>query len=93
MGALQEEARINLTVVHTMERNKRNSIASFPMRPERANEDRDGTAGFGLGEMGLSAPSQVSGAMRLPRPGRVHYSIERSRCAATGYVVSSGTNQ
>lgn len=71
MGALQEQAHINLTtinVAHTMERNKRNSIASFPLRPERANEDRDGAAGFGLGELGTNGPSQVSGVMRLPRP-------------------------
>lgn len=70
MGALQEQAHVNLTAVniaHTMERNKRNSIASFPLRPERASEDRDGAAGFGLGELGVNGPSQVSGVMRLPR--------------------------
>lgn len=69
MGALQEQAHINLTainVAHTMERNKRNSIASFPMRPERTYEDRDAAAGFGLGEPGINGPSQVSGVMRLP---------------------------
>lgn len=70
MGVLQKKAHINLTavtIVHTMERNKRNSIAGFPMRPERINEDRDGTGGFGLSEMGMNAPSQVSCMMRFPR--------------------------
>lgn len=89
MGALQEEARIDLTainVAHTMERNKRNSIASFPLRPERANEERDSAAGFGLGELGMNGPSQVSGVMRLPRPELARYSAERSPCSAAGYV-------
>uniref|UniRef100_A0A3B5B2Y8 dual-specificity kinase n=1 Tax=Stegastes partitus TaxID=144197 RepID=A0A3B5B2Y8_9TELE len=34
-----------------MERNKRNSIAGFPMRPERLNEDRDGVGGVGVGRV------------------------------------------
>lgn len=70
MGALQKKAHINLTaitIVRTMERNKRNSIAGFPMRPERINEDRDGAGGFGLSEMGMNAPSQVSHMMCFPR--------------------------
>lgn len=89
MGALQEQAHVNLTAVniaHTMERNKRNSIASFPLRPERASEDRDGAAGFGLGELGVNGPSQVSGVMRLPRLERVRYSVWHSRCPAAGCV-------
>lgn len=65
MGAIQKKkAHINLTaitIVHiTMERNKRNSIAGFPTRPERFNEDRDGIGGFGVGDMGMNPPSQVS---------------------------------
>ncbi|KAM8728387.1 dual specificity testis-specific protein kinase 2 [Acanthopagrus schlegelii] len=42
-----------------MDRNKRNSIAGFPMRPERNNEDRDGVGGVGVSEMGMNPPSQV----------------------------------
>lgn len=96
MGALQEQAHVNLTtinVAHTMERNKRNSIASFPLRPERANEDRDSAAGFGLGELGMNGPSQVSGVMRPPRLGRVHYSVEHSRRPATGCVWDKSSIQ
>ncbi|XP_057713549.1 dual specificity testis-specific protein kinase 2 [Corythoichthys intestinalis] len=40
-----------------MDRNKRNSIAAFPTRPERLAEDRDG--GLGVCEMGMGPPSQV----------------------------------
>ncbi|TKS79462.1 Dual specificity testis-specific protein kinase 2 [Collichthys lucidus] len=43
----------------TMDRNKRNSIAGFPTRPERINEDKDGLGGVGVGEMGMGPPSQV----------------------------------
>ncbi|XP_070829865.1 dual specificity testis-specific protein kinase 2 [Chaetodon trifascialis] len=39
-----------------MDRNKRNSIAGFPTRPD---EDRDGIGGIGVGEMGMNPPSQV----------------------------------
>ncbi|XP_038573349.1 dual specificity testis-specific protein kinase 2 [Micropterus salmoides] len=42
-----------------MDRNKRNSIAGFPTRPERINEDREGIGGVGVGEMGMGPPSQV----------------------------------
>ncbi|XP_054622593.1 dual specificity testis-specific protein kinase 2 isoform X1 [Dunckerocampus dactyliophorus] len=42
-----------------MERNKRNSIAGFPTRPERFAEDRDGLGGLGVCEMGMGPPSQV----------------------------------
>uniref|UniRef100_A0AAQ5ZMT7 Protein kinase domain-containing protein n=1 Tax=Amphiprion ocellaris TaxID=80972 RepID=A0AAQ5ZMT7_AMPOC len=43
-----------------MDRNKRKSIAGFPMRPERGlNEDRDGIGGVGVSEMGMGPPSQV----------------------------------
>ncbi|XP_035527216.1 dual specificity testis-specific protein kinase 2 isoform X1 [Morone saxatilis] len=42
-----------------MDRNKRNSIAGLPTRPERSNEDRDGIGGVGVGEMGMGPPSQV----------------------------------
>ncbi|XP_019739254.1 dual specificity testis-specific protein kinase 2 isoform X2 [Hippocampus comes] len=42
-----------------MDRNKRNSIAAFPTRPERLAEDRDGVAGLGVCEMGVGPPSQV----------------------------------
>lgn len=41
----------------TMDRNKRNSIASFPTRPERLADDRDGLGGLGADDMG--PPSQV----------------------------------
>uniref|UniRef100_A0A3Q3RXN8 dual-specificity kinase n=1 Tax=Mastacembelus armatus TaxID=205130 RepID=A0A3Q3RXN8_9TELE len=34
-----------------MDRNKRNSIAGFPTRPERLNEDRDGIGGVGVGRV------------------------------------------
>lgn len=43
-----------------MDRNKRNSIAGLPTRPERINEDKDGIGGVGAGEMGMGPPSQVS---------------------------------
>ncbi|XP_061694934.1 dual specificity testis-specific protein kinase 2 isoform X2 [Syngnathoides biaculeatus] len=42
-----------------MDRNKRNSIAAFPTRPERLAEDRDGVGGLGVCEMGTGPPSQV----------------------------------
>ncbi|XP_030015356.1 dual specificity testis-specific protein kinase 2 [Sphaeramia orbicularis] len=42
-----------------MDRNKRNSIAGFPMRPERLSEDRDGVGGVGVCETGMGPPSQV----------------------------------
>ncbi|XP_053739481.1 dual specificity testis-specific protein kinase 2 [Synchiropus splendidus] len=42
-----------------MERNKRNSIAGFPTRPERFTEDKDGVSGVGVFEMGMGPPSQV----------------------------------
>ncbi|XP_042353010.1 dual specificity testis-specific protein kinase 2-like [Plectropomus leopardus] len=42
-----------------MDRNKRNSIAGFPTRPERINEDRDGIGGVGVCEIGMGPPSQV----------------------------------
>ncbi|KAM4551370.1 dual specificity testis-specific protein kinase 2 isoform 1-T2 [Odontesthes bonariensis] len=40
-----------------MDRNKRNSIAGFPTRPEHLSEDGDGAGGVGTSEMG--PPSQV----------------------------------
>ncbi|XP_071774651.1 dual specificity testis-specific protein kinase 2 [Centroberyx gerrardi] len=42
-----------------MDRNKRNSIAGFPMRPDRLHDDRDCIGGGGAGEMGMAPPSQV----------------------------------
>ncbi|KAM8838194.1 dual specificity testis-specific protein kinase 2 [Synchiropus picturatus] len=42
-----------------MERNKRNSIAGFPTRPERFTEDKDGVSGVGVYEMGMGPSSQV----------------------------------
>ncbi|XP_068196009.1 dual specificity testis-specific protein kinase 2 [Antennarius striatus] len=42
-----------------MDRNKRNSIAGFPTRPERINDDRDGIGGLGISEMGMNPLSQV----------------------------------
>ncbi|KAM3604105.1 uncharacterized protein V6R79_006513 [Siganus canaliculatus] len=43
-----------------MDRNKRNSIAGFPTRPERITEaDRDGVGGIGTSEMGMNPLSQV----------------------------------
>ncbi|KAM7379714.1 hypothetical protein PAMP_005245 [Pampus punctatissimus] len=42
-----------------MDRNKRNSIAGFPTRPDRLNEDRDGIGGVGVCDMGMGPPSQV----------------------------------
>ncbi|XP_056148951.1 dual specificity testis-specific protein kinase 2 [Lampris incognitus] len=42
-----------------MERNKRNSIASFPTRPDRLHDDRDGIGGGGAGDVGMTPPSQV----------------------------------
>ncbi|GLD73599.1 dual specificity testis-specific protein kinase 2-like isoform X1, partial [Lates japonicus] len=49
-----------LTIFHiTMDRNKRNSIAGFPTRPERLSEDRDGIGGVGVCEMGMGPPPQV----------------------------------
>lgn len=62
MGTLQKKAHITLTGIIfniTMDRNKRNSIAGFPTRPERNNEDRDGIGGVGVCEMGMGPPSQV----------------------------------
>lgn len=63
MGTLQKKAHITLTGITifyvTMDRNKRNSIAGLPTRPERLNEDRDGIGGVGLGEMGMGPPQQV----------------------------------
>ncbi|XP_029970970.1 dual specificity testis-specific protein kinase 2 [Salarias fasciatus] len=42
-----------------MDRNKRNSIAGFPTRPERLGEDRDSVGGPGLCEIGMGPPSQA----------------------------------
>ncbi|XP_041659795.1 dual specificity testis-specific protein kinase 2 isoform X2 [Cheilinus undulatus] len=42
-----------------MDRNKRNSIAGFPTRTERINEDRDGVGGVGVSETGMGPPPQV----------------------------------
>ncbi|XP_019963551.2 dual specificity testis-specific protein kinase 2 isoform X1 [Paralichthys olivaceus] len=42
-----------------MDRNKRNSIAGFPTRPERLTEDRDTVGGAGVCEMGMGPPPQV----------------------------------
>uniref|UniRef100_A0AAQ4NRB4 Protein kinase domain-containing protein n=1 Tax=Gasterosteus aculeatus aculeatus TaxID=481459 RepID=A0AAQ4NRB4_GASAC len=42
-----------------MDRNKRNSIAGLPTRPERIGEDGAGVGGEGGGEMGAGSPSQV----------------------------------
>ncbi|XP_029309975.1 dual specificity testis-specific protein kinase 2 [Cottoperca gobio] len=42
-----------------MDRNKRNSIAGFPTRHERINEDKEGIGGVGGSEMGMGPPSQV----------------------------------
>ncbi|XP_062259795.1 dual specificity testis-specific protein kinase 2 isoform X1 [Platichthys flesus] len=42
-----------------MDRNKRNSIAGFPTRPERLTEDRDSIGGAGVCEMGMGPPPQV----------------------------------
>ncbi|KAG7525149.1 dual specificity testis-specific protein kinase 2-like [Solea senegalensis] len=42
-----------------MDRNKRNSIAGFPTRPERLNEDRDTVGGVGVCEVGMGPTSQV----------------------------------
>ncbi|XP_049604455.1 dual specificity testis-specific protein kinase 2 [Syngnathus scovelli] len=42
-----------------MDRNKRNSIAAFPTRPERLAEDRDGVAGLAGCEMGTGPSSEV----------------------------------
>ncbi|XP_062284176.1 dual specificity testis-specific protein kinase 2 [Scomber scombrus] len=39
-----------------MDRNKRNSIAGFPTRPDRLNEDRDGIGGVGVCDMGPPPP-------------------------------------
>lgn len=50
-----------ITVSHIiMDRNKRNSIAGFPTRPERLSEDRDDIGGVGACEMGMGPPLQVS---------------------------------
>lgn len=63
-GTLQKNTHNTLTgitVIHvTMERNKRNSIAGFPTRPERLNENRDDIGGVGVCEMGMAPPLQVS---------------------------------
>lgn len=63
VGTLQKNTHNTLTgttVIHvTMERNKRNSIAGFPTRPERLNEDRDDIGGVGVCEMGMAPPLQV----------------------------------
>ncbi|CAN9503028.1 unnamed protein product [Ophioblennius macclurei] len=42
-----------------MDRNKRNSIAGFPTRPERLNEDRESVGGLGVCESGMGPLSQV----------------------------------
>ncbi|KAM8851019.1 dual specificity testis-specific protein kinase 2 [Spinachia spinachia] len=42
-----------------MDRNKRNSIAGLPTRPERTGEVAAGFGGLGGGEMGAGSPSQV----------------------------------
>ncbi|KAM6948301.1 dual specificity testis-specific protein kinase 2 [Aplochiton taeniatus] len=42
-----------------MDRNKRNSIAGFPTRPDRLLDDRDGMGGVGEMGVSLTAPSQV----------------------------------
>ncbi|XP_034559793.1 dual specificity testis-specific protein kinase 2 [Notolabrus celidotus] len=42
-----------------MDRNKRNSIAGFPTRTERINEDRDGVGGVGVSEAGIGPSPQV----------------------------------
>ncbi|KAM4604654.1 dual specificity testis-specific protein kinase 2, partial [Polymixia lowei] len=42
-----------------MDRNKRNSIAGFPTRPDRLHDDREGIGGGGPGDMGVTPPSQV----------------------------------
>ncbi|XP_060940205.1 dual specificity testis-specific protein kinase 2 isoform X2 [Limanda limanda] len=42
-----------------MDRNKRNSIAGFPTRPERFTEDGDSIGGAGVCEMGMGPPPQV----------------------------------
>lgn len=55
-----------------MERNKRNSIAGFPTWTDNINEDRDATGGFGVGEMGLNSPSQVSLCILLRIMHHVH---------------------
>ncbi|XP_077372064.1 dual specificity testis-specific protein kinase 2 [Festucalex cinctus] len=47
-----------------MDRNKRNSIAAFPTRPERLAED--GVGGLGLCDMGIGPPSQVSRVCPCP---------------------------
>lgn len=68
MGTLQKKVHITLTGIIfniTMDRNKRNSIAGFPTRPERNNEDRDGIGGVGVCEMGMGPPSQVSHSLFL----------------------------
>ncbi|KAF1384087.1 hypothetical protein PFLUV_G00138640 [Perca fluviatilis] len=42
-----------------MDRNKRNSIAGIPTRPERISEDKDGIGGVGVCEMAMGPPSQA----------------------------------
>ncbi|XP_076004509.1 dual specificity testis-specific protein kinase 2 isoform X2 [Genypterus blacodes] len=42
-----------------MDRNKRNSIAGFPTRPDCLHDDKDGIGGAGMGELGMTPPSQV----------------------------------
>lgn len=64
-----------------MERNKRNSIAAFPTWTDCMNEDRDVTGGFGVGEMGLNSPSQVSLCVFLFR---VMHQVHKKH---TGYTV------
>ena len=78
-----------------MDRNKRNSIAGFPMRPERINEDRDGVGGVGVSEMGMNPPSQVSRFSYLQikcisHAQSIHYSIQDS--CAVGLNKESNPN-
>lgn len=89
VGTLQKKAHITLTGITffhiTMDRNKRNSIAGFPMRPERINEDRDGVGGVGVGDMGMNPPSQVSRFSHfrikcISHVQSIHYNIQGS-CA------------
>ncbi|XP_034038297.1 dual specificity testis-specific protein kinase 2 [Thalassophryne amazonica] len=42
-----------------MDRNKRNSIAGFPTRPDRFHDDRDCIGGVGGCELGMTPPSLV----------------------------------
>lgn len=64
MGTLQKKAHIILTGITVfninMDRNKRNSIAGLPTRPERLSEEKDGIGGVGLSETGVGPSQQVS---------------------------------